>query len=219
MKNSVIKKLICMVCGAAVIFSLAACSQTSSSAEPTPAPEVTAAPEVTPAPEGADAEATPAPEGEGESGTPTPAPEGDESADTHTSVLPAPESGSEEFRKAFEENPIDAQYAADLELASSVAAIVAASNTASQSWQEQIDSVYTQILERGVDATVEQVKEEQSHWVNEQSDALQEIRDAVSEDDSMAAVTVAENIMLYYRTRAIDLCAVLYEIDGQLVFG
>ena len=39
MKNSVIKKWICMVCGAAVIFSLAACSQTSSSAEPTPAPE------------------------------------------------------------------------------------------------------------------------------------------------------------------------------------
>ena len=219
MKNSVNKKLICMVCGAAVIFSLAACSQTSSSAEPTPAPEVTAAPEVTPAPEGADAEATPAPEGESESGTPTPAPEGDESADTHTSVLPAPESGSEEFRKAFEENPIDAQYAADLELASSVAAIVAASNTASESWQEQIDSVYTQILERGDDETVEQVKEEQSHWVNEQSDALQEIRNAVSEDDSMAAVTVAENIMLYYRTRAIDLCAVLYEIDGQLVFG
>lgn len=206
MRNSVIKKWICMVCGAAVIFSLAACSQTSSSAEPTPAPEVTAAPEVTPAPEGADAEATPAPEG-------------DESADTHTSVLPAPESGSEEFRKAFEENPIDAQYAADLELASSVAAIVAASNTASESWQEQIDSVYTQILERGDDETVEQVKEEQSHWVNEQSDALQEIRNAVSEDDSMAAVTVAENIMLYYRTRAIDLCAVLYEIDGQLVFG
>lgn len=206
MKNSVIKKLICMVCGAAVIFSLAACSQTSSSAKPTPAPEVTAAPEVTPAPEGADAEATPAPEG-------------DESSDTHTSVLPAPESGSEEFRKAFEENPIDAQYAADLELASSVAAIVAASNTASESWQEQIDSVYTQILERGDDETVEQVKEEQSHWVNEQSDALQEIRNAVSEDDSMAAVTVAENIMLYYRTRAIDLCAVLYEIDGQLVFG
>ena len=219
MKNSVIKKLICMACGAAVIFSLAACSQTSSSAEPTPAPEVTAAPEVTPAPEGADAEATPAPEGEGESGTPTPAPEGDESADTHTSVLPAPESGSEEFRKAFEENPIAAQYAADLELASSGAAIVAGSNTASESWQEQIDSVYTQILERGDDETVEQVKEEQSHWVNEQSDALQEIRNAVSEDDSMAAVTVAENIMLYYRTRAIDLCAVLYEIDGQLVFG
>ena len=53
----------------------------------------------------------------------------------------------------------------------------------------------------------------------EQSDALKAIRDAVSEDDAMAAVTVAENIMLYYRTRAIDLCAVLYEIDGKLVFG
>ena len=36
---------------------------------------------------------------------------------------------------------------------------------------------------------------------------------------SLAAITVAESIMLYYRTRAIDLCAALYEIDGKLVFG
>ena len=37
--------------------------------------------------------------------------------------------------------------------------------------------------EYGDDKTVETVKEEQSHWVNEQSTALQDIRDSVSEDD------------------------------------
>lgn len=200
MKNSAFKKISCILCIAALMFSLAACTQPSgSAADPTPAPEATAAPESDTAP--------------------TPAPEGAASDSSHTSVLPAPEIGSDDFRTAFEENPIDAQYAEDLELAASMATIIAASNTASESWQAQIDSVYKQILERGDEETVEQAKEAQSHWINEQSDALKAIRDAVSEDDAMAAVTVAENIMLYYRTRAIDLCAVLYEIDGQLVFG
>lgn len=205
------KKILCMICCAALLFSLAACAQSeNASATPTPAPEATAAPEATPAPEGDDAPEV----------IPTPAPEGDSSEEEpHSSVLPAPEVGSEGFRKAFEENPIDAQYAEDLELAGSVAGIVAASNTASASWQEQIDSVYQQILERGDAKTIEEVSEAQSHWVNEQSIELQAIRDSVSEDDPMAAITVAESIMLYYRTRAIDLCAVLYEIDGQLVFG
>ena len=69
------------------------------------------------------------------------------------------------------------------------------------------------------DKTVETVKEEQSHWVNEQSTALQDIRDSVSENDPLAAITVAESIMVYYRTRAIDLCAVLYDINGTLAFG
>ena len=54
----------------------------------------------------------------------------------------------EEFRKAFEENPIDAQYAADLELASSVAAIVAASNTASESWQEPVSYTPLDVYKR-----------------------------------------------------------------------
>ena len=96
---------------------------------------------------------------------------------------------------------------------------ITACNTASDSWKEQIDSVYTQILEYGDDKTVETVKEEQSHWVNEQSTALQDIRDSVSEDDPLRAITVAESIMVYYRTRAIDLCAVLYDINGTLAFG
>jgi len=154
---------------------------------------------------------------------PTPAPEGNTSSETgenrHTSTLPVPETGSEEFRAAFENNPIDTQYADDMETAGSVAGMITACNTASDSWKEQIDSVYTQILEYGDDKTIETVKEEQSHWVNEQSTALQDIRDSVSENDPLAAITVAESIMVYYRTRAIDLCAVLYDINGTLAFG
>ena len=106
-----------------------------------------------------------------------------------------------------------------METAGSVAGMITACNTASDSWKEQIDSVYTQILEYGDDKTVETVKEEQSHWVNEQSTALQDIRDSVSENDPLAAITVAESIMVYNRTRAIDLCAVLYDINGTLAFG
>lgn len=212
MKNML--RVLCAVCCAAMLLTMTACTggntnTSSANAEVTPAPEITPAPEATAAPE---TEVTPAPEGDtsSESGT-------DESH--HTSVLPVPETGSEAFRAEFENNPIDAQYAADLETAGSVAGMITACNTASDSWKEQIDSVYKQILERGDDKTIETVKEEQSHWVNEQSTALQDIRDSVKEDDPLAAITVAESIMVYYRTRAIDLCAVLYDIDGTLTFG
>lgn len=214
-------RLLCAVCCAAMLLTTTACSggntnTSSATAEATPAPEITPAPEATAAPEE----------------EPTPAPEGDTSSETgenrHTSTLPVPETGSEEFRAAFKNNPIDTQYADDMETAGSVASMITACNTASDSWKEQIDSVYTQILEHGDDKTVETVKEEQSHWVNEQSTALQDIRDSVSENDplaaitvaeSIAAITVAESIMVYYRTRAIDLCAVLYDINGTLAFG
>ncbi|MGN0479520.1 MAG: hypothetical protein ACI4GO_08795 [Hominenteromicrobium sp.] len=205
------RKLACVLCAAALMLSFAACGQTASqTASESSAPGT----EITPAPE-----PTAAPEEDGQDMIPTPAPEGDEAEESHHSVLPAPENGSEAFRAAFETNPVDAQYASDLETAGSVANIIAACNTASERWQEQIDSVYAQILERGDDKTVEQVTEDQSHWINEQSNELQAIRDSVSEDDPLAAITVAESIMLYYRTRAIDLCAALYEIDGKLVFG
>lgn len=215
MKNLKIKLLTGALC-AALVLSLAACTQTekpSSSAPPASAtPEVS---EATPAPE---TDPTPAPE-ESTDGdiTPTAAPEGEN--EDHGTGLPAPEAGSPEFAASFAENPIDAQYASDMELAGSVAQMVAACNTAAESWQAQIESVYTQILERGSDDVVEQATENQSHWVNEQSTALEEIRESVSESDSMAALTVAENIMLYYRSHAIELCAVLYEIDGALAFG
>ena len=141
-------RLLCAVCCAAMLLTMTACSggntnTSSATAEATPAPEITPAPEATAAPEE----------------EPTPAPEGNTSSETgenrHTSTLPVPETGSEEFRAAFENNPIDTQYADDMETAGSVAGMITACNTASDSWKEQIDSVYTQILEYGDDKTVE----------------------------------------------------------------
>lgn len=210
-------KLLAGVLSAALLLSLAACSSApASSTAATPAPEATSAPEATAAPETDAPTPTPAPEGEAGDPTPTPAPEGEAA---HSAVLPAPETGTAAFAEAFIANPIDAKYAADLETAGSVAQMVAACNTAAESWQEQIDSVYTQLLDRADAAVVEKTKEEQSHWVNEQSAALEAIRSDVDEEDSMAALTVAKNLMLYYRERAIALSAALYEVDGALAFG
>ena len=131
-----IRKLVCIVCAAALALSFAACRQTapedSISEDTAQSAEITPAPEVTPAPE--------------EDVLPTPAPEGEEAEETHRNVLPAPENGSEAFRKAFEVNPVDAQYASDLENAGSVANIIAACNAASESWREQIDSVLERLL-------------------------------------------------------------------------
>jgi len=63
------------------------------------------------------------------------------------------------------------------------------------------------------------VKAEQEAWLDAQNDQLQTIRDQAEEEGAVAAVNVSENIMLYYRSRAIDLCAVLYSLEEQIVFG
>ena len=76
-----------------------------------------------------------------------------------------------------------------------------------------------QILESADADKADEVKAMHEAWIDNQNDSLQEIRSAVDEEDAMAAVTAAENIMLYYRSHAIDLCAVLYEIEGQVAFG
>ncbi len=158
---------------------------------------------------------TPAPEDEL---APTPAPEGEEDG-LHSSSLPAPEVGSNAFAVEFIGNPIDKKYDLDMEDASSNSAMSAACSEAAKSWKAQIDAAYMQIIDSADAGTVEKVKAEQESWIDAQNDSLQEIRNSVDEEDAMAAVTVAREIMLYYRSRAIELCAVLYEIDGQLVFG
>ena len=97
--------------------------------------------------------------------------------------------------------------------------MIYACNTAAESWKDQIDAVYMQILDAADAELAGEIKAEQEEWISAQNNELKEIRETVESDDVMASVTVAENIMLYYRSRAIDLCAVLYELDGQLVFG
>ena len=203
------------LCAVLMIFSLSACKKTAQEVSKAPAQSSvqTEKEETKPTAEPT-AEPTPAPENE--DAVPTPAPEGD---DGHHSMLPAPETGSDAFMDEFMSNPIDAQYETEMEDAASASAMIDACNTAANNWKEQIDAVYMQILDSADDTLAAKVKAEQETWISDQNDSLREIRSAVSEDDAMASVTVAENIMLYYRSRAIDLCAVLYEIDGQLAFG
>lgn len=158
------------------------------------------------------AEPTPAPEVESD---PTPAPEDL----SHISSLPAPEIGSAAFVQEFMQNPIDAKYDEDMDYASSGADMIDACSTAMESWKKQIDSVYMQILNGENKEKAEEVKKAQEEWINNQNDQLRQIRENIDTEDAMAAVTAAENIMLYYRSRAIDLCAVLFELEGQIAFG
>lgn len=202
-----------LLCCVSMVFSMAACK-----AEEKALSETTQAPSSL-QPEASQAEPTaePTPAPEEDDAVPTPAPEGDDGV--HKSSLPAPESGSDAFVEEFMNNPIDAQYESDMKDASSSLAMINACNAASNSWKEQIDAAYMQILESADAEKAAQIKKVQEEWMDNQNDSLKEIRNAVTEDDAMAAVIVAENIMLYYRSHAIDLCAILYEIEGQLAFG
>ena len=210
------KKMI-LLC-AVVLLALCTAGCTQPQTEPVKPEESASAAEESSAVTEAEATAEPTPAPEVEGVVPTPAPEGEDS-ELQAGLLPMPEVGSEAFIKEFLENPIDAQYEADMNDAASMTAMVDACTKASESWKTQIDSVYMIILEDADEATAGVVKAEQEEWLTQQNNNLQKIRDEVDEEDAMAAMTVAENIMLYYRSRAIDLCAVLYEVEGQLTFG
>lgn len=205
------KKIIALCLCLVLVSALAAC--TAPAAPVTPEEEST--PVTTPTPT---EEPTPAPEEPG--AVPTPAPEGEETEqEFHGSLLPMPESSDQAFVAAFMENPIDQRYLDDLDLASSLTEIADVNNAAAESWKNQIDAAYIHILEIADEETVSRVKAEQEAWLDAQNDQLQTIRDQAEEEGAVAAVNVSENIMLYYRSRAIDLCAVLYSLEEQIVFG
>lgn len=216
MKKNTLKTLFAALCCVVLLFALAACSALPASSEaPATSNETAEKPESVPA---ATAEPTPAPEEPG--AVPTPAPEGEENEqEFHGSLLPMPESGDQAFVAAFMENPIDQRYLDDLDLASSMTEIADVNNAAAESWKNQIDAAYMHILEIGDEETVNRVKAEQEAWLDEQNAQLQTIRDQVDADGAVAAVNVSENIMLYYRSRAIDLCAVVYSLEEQITFG
>ena len=212
--------LVSLLCAVLCLFLLSACDRHVLNTEETPnssslaETEPTAEPTAVPTPEPT---AEPTPE-------PTPAPEeesvsSDVQEEEDENALPAPEIGSEAFKAEFIQNPIDAQYVEEMEYAASVSTMIYACNTASESWKDQIDAVYMEILDTAETERAAEIKAEQEAWISAQNDELKLIREAVQSDDAMASVTVAENIMLYYRSRAIELCAALYELEGQLAFG
>ncbi len=187
----------------------AACGSPSSSPSSSPSPSPTGAPEPSAAPSSTDAPESPAPGGAGQ---PT--------DEDHLGMLPAPEVGSREFVEEFLRNPIDAQFEEDMALASSVAEMVSVCSDVSELWQTQIASAYAQLTSDDVPEDVaERIAESQVKWLEEQDAALAAIRDAVEEGDTMAPLTSAEQTMLYFRARAIELCAEMYEQTGSVSFG
>ncbi len=202
------KRLALLLLSVLLCALLCACAGTSQTSEspstsPSPSPSMTGAPEPTPRPE---SESSP----EEEAGV----------SENHSGMLPAPEVGSREFVEEFLLNPIDAQFEEGMSLASSVAEMLEVCTDVSEKWNAQIDSMYTQLVAEDADPEVaERITESQAKWLSEQEDALAEIREAVDENDSMSPLSAAENVMLYYRARAIELCAEFYAQTGSLSFG
>lgn len=208
-KNGKLTALALVLAGLVLVSSACSAASASSGTESSPEPTATAEPTEAPTP-------TPEPTEE-----PTPEPEDEDGTldDGHNSMLPAPEAGSEAFQEAFADNPIDAQFMEDLFSAGSVSAMVEACNTASESWQAQVESAFMQLMEDETAEVTERVSAAHAYWQENESESLREIRESVNEEDPMAAYTVAEGIMLYYRTHAIELSAELFEITGELSFG
>lgn len=221
------KRMIALLC-ALMLLALTACvesgqvnSNTStpgnntpvSSAEPTTVP--TAVPTATPA---ATPAATPTPEA-----TPTPVPDEPVSSEEHH-ALPPVDTEDPEFADAFAKNSIDADFLVDSEDALTTLEMIELFNTYVEKWEEQIDSLYVDLLAKTKDGTYgedayDTIKAGQEEWVDATPAALDALRAEKSGAGSGASLNIASAFMEYYRSRAAELSSIYFQMTGEIGIG
>lgn len=127
----------------------------------------------------------------------------------------APVSGAEDFQALFSQNPIDKQYDADYEVAASFAMMRQACDTAAKSWKNMIDVAYQSALEAASGEQRTRLQEEQSEWAQSIDEEIEQLR-ADAGDTNEGILESSRQIVLLYRQRAMELCRVKYDIDGEL---
>lgn len=136
--------------------------------------------------------------------TPTPTP----------SPSPSPTPAVEDpagFEEAFGENPIDAQLEQDRNTAASMAAMQQAYNDAARRWQTVIDTAYLDAQASLSGEELSQLEQEQQDWEANLDANVQAIREENSD-----ALTAAEEVVNFYRDRAMALCQAVYRATGEL---
>lgn len=122
---------------------------------------------------------------------------------------------TEGFEYEFSQNPIDKQYDEDYSLATSFSMMRQACGDAAKRWNNMVDIAY----EAALAATPEDERyiliEEQEQWLSDLSIRLDSIRDN-ADDDNEGILAAEKETVLVYRTRAMELCRIKYELDGTL---
>ena len=131
--------------------------------------------------------------------------------ETNYMTVPVPDTPIQAFQDMFAENPIDAYYLNEVELAASASMLRDIIQLSTESWSNAVGTAYAQALESFTDSgAAASLQDEQGRWTQTLDADIQAIRHG-SED----AMTKEYLILLHYRARCAQLLELVYENTGR----
>lgn len=134
----------------------------------------------------------------------------------HTGLLPEITTGDTGFDQKFAQNPLDTQYAAQMENASSTGQMIGVNSQFIELWKTEVDTAYKALLEKAPENQKDSIRTQQEEWVSGTGSAMEGF--SSGKEGSAGQLETSGQILLYYRERAAELYAQLYAIDPDFSF-
>ncbi len=124
-----------------------------------------------------------------------------------------------DFETYFKNNPIDTAYQEAFDQAVSNTEMVRIANEFADSWKKEIESGYQKLLTVAPNEDQGEIEKQQAKWQTESQGRLDEIVQKAQETGgTMGHVQSAVDVMNFYRDRAREVYASLYEYDQNFSF-
>ncbi len=143
----------------------------------------------------------------------------EDTSSEHSDILPDISADDPDFAIIFSENPLDADYTAELEDATSTGKMIGIINKYLELWKTEVDTAYRTLMEKTTGDAKEDIRTQQETWIDETDENIQAIQDGVEGDGSARQLEIASQIMAYYRARAATLYSQLFQIQPDFTFA
>lgn len=143
----------------------------------------------------------------------------EDTSSEHSDILPDISADDPDFAIIFSENPLDADYTAELEDATSTGKMITIINKYLDLWKNEVDAAYRTLMEKTSGDAKEDIRTQQETWIDETDDNIQAIQDGVEGDGSARQLEITSQIMAYYRARAATLYSQLFQIQPDFTFA
>ena len=147
-------------------------------------------------------------------------PEEPEDSSSSESLLPPADTENAAFNEKFSTNAIDAAYAEEIDVATSISEMVRICGEYTDLWSKEVDNAYMHLLAASDEEHYSDYKADQESWVSEKDGKIAEITAAAQEQGgSMALLNGSSQVMNFYRARAMYLYEELYQYDPEFSFA
>lgn len=142
----------------------------------------------------------------------------EDSSGQTSGILPDISADDPAFVRLFAENPIDRDYANEVETAASTGQMLAVNNRYIDLWKAEVDGAYRTLLEKTQGEGKEAIQKEQQEWAEGIGDAISSIEESAQGDGSARQLEITGQILAFYRSRAASLYSQLFQIDPEFTY-